>query len=111
MNYYLTLDKNGFIIGVTYSDIPPQDGAVIASSAPPLTVGKFKTRYVNEEYVSDGEPWVEITYAHHRKMAYPPIGDQLDMLWHAMNNGLIPKIEPMYSQIKAVKEANPKPSA
>jgi hypothetical protein len=32
------------------------------------------------------------------------------MLWHAMDDGLIPKIEPMYSEIKAVKEQYPKPS-
>jgi hypothetical protein len=49
-------------------------------------------------------------YIDQRKYAYPEIGDQLDMLWHAMDDGLIPKIEPMYSEIKAVKEQYPKPS-
>ena len=32
-----------------------------------------------------------------------------DMLWHAMDDGLIPKIEPLYSEIKAVKDKYPKP--
>lgn len=45
-----------------------------------------------------------------RRLAYPPLGDQIDALWHAMDDGLIPKIEPMYSAIKAVKDAYPKPS-
>ena len=39
-----------------------------------------------------------------RAAAYPRITDQLDALWHAMNNGLINKVEPMYSQIKQVKD-------
>jgi len=30
------------------------------------------------------------------------------MLWHAMDDGIIPKIEPLYSEIKAVKDAHPK---
>ena len=43
-----------------------------------------------------------------RASEYPSIEEQMDALWHAMNQGLIPKIEPMYSQIKAVKEKYPK---
>jgi hypothetical protein len=39
-----------------------------------------------------------------RAAAYPKIGDQIDALWHAMDQGLLPKIEPMYSQIKLVKD-------
>jgi hypothetical protein len=44
-----------------------------------------------------------------RKRSYPSVGDQLDMLWHAMDDGVMPKIEPFYSSIKAVKDAHPKP--
>ena len=43
-------------------------------------------------------------YAKARAAEYPSVKDQLDALWHAMNDGLIPKIEPMYSQIKTVKD-------
>ena len=39
-----------------------------------------------------------------RASAYPKLGDQIDAIWHAMDQGLLPKIEPMYSQIKAVKD-------
>lgn len=45
-----------------------------------------------------------------RRAAYPGITEQLDMLWHAMDDGTMPRIEPMYSQIKAVKTAIPKPT-
>lgn len=42
-----------------------------------------------------------------RERAYPPLAEQLDMLWHAMNSGEIPKAEAFYSRILAVKLAIP----
>ena len=39
-----------------------------------------------------------------RRDEYMPIGDQLDALWHAMDDGTLPKIEPIYSAHKVVKE-------
>lgn len=44
-----------------------------------------------------------------RAKAYPAIGDQLDAIWHAMDDGLFPKIEPMYSEVAEVKARFPKP--
>ena len=49
------------------------------------------------------------TYAEQRFKEYPYVGEQLDLFWHAMNDGVIPKIEPFFSDIKAVKEKYPKP--
>lgn len=45
-----------------------------------------------------------------RSAEYPALGDQLDALWHAMDAGQLPKIEPLYSDIKAVKDKYRKPS-
>jgi hypothetical protein len=56
-----------------------------------------------KEYEEPGYDWK-------RKRAYPSISDQLDALWHAMHNGTLPKAEPFYSEIKAVKDRFPKPS-
>lgn len=50
-----------------------------------------------------------VSYEEARKSAYPGIEDQLDALWHAMDQGIIPKVEPMYSSIKEVKDCFPKP--
>lgn len=44
-----------------------------------------------------------------RMNAYPSIGDQLDMLWHAMNQDETKRLEPFYSTVKAVKDSIPKP--
>lgn len=43
-----------------------------------------------------------------RMAAYPSTASQLDTFWHAMDEGVLPRIEPFYSQIKAVKDAYPK---
>ena len=42
---------------------------------------------------------------------YPAIGDQLDLLWHAIDADadLKVKFASFYNSIKAVKDANPKP--
>ena len=42
---------------------------------------------------------------------YPAIGDQLDLLWHAIDadSDLKVKFASFYNSIKAVKDANPKP--
>jgi hypothetical protein len=43
---------------------------------------------------------------------YPAIGDQLDLLWHAIDadSDLKSKFSAFYNSIKKVKDANPKPS-
>lgn len=43
-----------------------------------------------------------------RRAKYPPIEDQLDMLWHAMNNDETKRLEPFYSTIKLIKDQYPK---
>jgi hypothetical protein len=43
-----------------------------------------------------------------RAEQYPSIGDQLDMLWHAMEADPAQRLEPFYTSIKAVKDQNPK---
>ena len=52
-------------------------------------------------------------YSRNRSAAYPSIGDQLDMLWHAIDTGdwtaAKVKTTDFYTQLKAVKDANPKP--
>ncbi len=49
-------------------------------------------------------------YAEHRRNAYPPIGDQLDMLWHSIdqNPELKQKYFDFYEAIKQVKVKYPK---
>ena len=52
-------------------------------------------------------------YGRNRAIAYPRIQDQLDMLWHAVDTGdwtaAKVKTTSFYTELKAVKDANPKP--
>jgi hypothetical protein len=52
-------------------------------------------------------------YARKRSAEYPTIGDQLDMLWHAVDTGdwtpTKVKTTEFYIALKAVKDAHPKP--
>lgn len=52
----------------------------------------------------------KVKYRDERVRAYPSIGDQLDMLYKAMDRGEIPKSKEFYNAIKAVKDAYPKPT-
>lgn len=47
-------------------------------------------------------------YRTNRRIEYPAIGDQLDMLWHAMDTGEIAVCKEFYNTLKAVKEKYPK---
>ena len=53
---------------------------------------------------------VDITNAYQRarKIEYPAIAEQLDMLWHAIDSGSLDKDSDFYKSLKAVKDANPK---
>lgn len=42
-----------------------------------------------------------------RRNEYPAIGDQLDMLYKAMADGTLPKVESFFDSIKAVKDKYP----
>ena len=52
-------------------------------------------------------------YAELRRGAYADVGDQLDMLWHAIDSGdwtaAKVKTTDFYTELKAVKDDNPKP--
>ncbi len=50
----------------------------------------------------------EASYVAKRVTEYPGLSDQIDMLWHAMDADPAKRLEPFYSTIKAVKDANPK---
>ena len=54
--------------------------------------------------------WNAKAYARTRAAAYPEIGDQLDMLWHAIDADATLKTDyaAFHTAIKTVKDANPK---
>ena len=70
-----------------------------------ITVAQIQTKQAELQTAHDAK-----AYARPRASAYPSIGDQLDMLWHAIddNSTLKTRYADFHTAIKAVKDANPK---
>lgn len=48
-------------------------------------------------------------YQRERSASYPPISDQLDMIWHAIDQGMpLDKTSAFYQACKSIKEKFPK---
>ena len=78
------------------------------SASPQPTESEIETAHATWQAEQDAQ-----AYARTRASAYPSIGDQLDMLWHAVDTGdwtaAKVKTTEFYTELKAVKDANPKP--
>lgn len=108
MKTYARLDDNGYVVTIFTAAQAPEGAIEYPESAPRMSFERIK--YQDGQFVQTTESWIgEPSYDLARVRAYPSLGDQMDMLWHAMNNNVIPRVEPFYSQIKAVKEQFPKP--
>jgi len=73
----------------------------IEPSVAPVTEEEIATELarLQEEYDNN---------EYQRLRQYPSIGDQLDMLWHAIDTNSLNKTSDFYTTLKAVKEAHPK---
>ena len=102
------LQKLGFTSLTDYVLQDDGSGVFIAewlSGSPQPTQAEIET--------ADALWQTEDAYKNARAVAYPSIGDQLDMLWHAVDTGdwtaAKVKTTEFYTALKAVKDANPKP--
>ena len=85
-------------------DLFPGYRLISSSSAKPDISGKVFN--AQDELVP-----VDRGYLHNRRSSYPPIGDQLDVLWKTLGPMLEdPRAQDMLAQIQAVKDRYPKPS-
>ena len=72
-----------------------------------ITVDQIKTKL--DELVEADK---KLQYQRDRAAAYPEIVEQLDLFWHAIDDGKFnvkSKQTDFYKKLKAVKDANPKP--
>ena len=78
----------------------------------PFTAAEETARDNEEAAYAEAQAKIIPTPAHvsKRKSAYPSIGDQLDMLWHSIdqNPSLKSQYFDFYEAIKAVKVKHPK---
>ena len=87
------------LIGDTYDGL----GWIDESQTKP-TEEEINTEITRLQAIEDS-----IQYQKDRKEQYPDIGDQLDMLWHAIDSGTLDKTSDFYTTLKEVKDNNPKP--
>ena len=106
------LQQLGFTLDTDYvlQDNSDGNGIVIAewkSASPQPTVAEIEAAEATWTTNYNAK-----AYARTREAAYPSIGDQLDMLWHAVDTGdwtaAKVKTTEFYTALKAVKDANPK---
>ena len=50
----------------------------------------------------------DAAYQRKRIYEYPRVEEQLDMLWHAMDDGTLTKVDAFYDANKAIKDKYPK---
>ena len=76
------------------------------SASPQPTEAEIETAHATWQAEQDAQ-----AYARTREAAYPSIGDQLDMLWHAIDADATLKSNyaDFHTALKTVKDANPKP--
>lgn len=104
MTYHVYVNSGGF---ADISELPldadvfPDHQYLGAFDAKPDVDGK---RYVDGHWVRGSS---EPEYIGKRKKAYP-VGDLLDALWHAMDDGTLPKVPGFYDRVKDIKDRIPK---
>ena len=54
--------------------------------------------------------YIDQKYQRDRHFLYPELREQLDQLWHAIDEGTLDKTSDFYTTLKKVKDDNPKPS-
>jgi hypothetical protein len=96
----------GVLVAHGFTEFTPEVGEQILDVAEDFDLEPGKWRW-------DGEAWASYeppdAYKQKRAAAYSPIGDQLDALWHAMDQKILPMVSEFYEPLKAVKEQYPKP--
>jgi 4-hydroxyphenylpyruvate dioxygenase-like putative hemolysin len=63
---------------------------------------------IAEEITRLQEEYDTKEYARKRAVEYPALNEQLDMLWHAIDEGKLNKYSDFYKKLKSVKEKYPK---
>jgi len=71
--------------------------------------GKEAVYTITSTTDADGKETYTSTLKEEAKIGYPNIGEQLDMLWHAIDEGALDKTSDFYTKLKKVKDDNPKP--
>ena len=82
------------------------DNAVVFSGIDKSDLEVAESSWTNEQWTKALHN--QLSYDEQRKAEYSPIGDQLDMLWHAIDDGTLDKTSTFYTSLKATRDKYPK---
>ena len=113
--------ENGMAIGIdtAIKALRPGCQYEIAMSGGEITYNRWwdpnglkppTRKEVDEEFAYQEKLAKHYQYAYDRCKEYPDAFEQLDMLWHSINNGINLKDSKWFKAIKEVKEKYPKPT-
>jgi hypothetical protein len=89
----------------TVTELGPLPEGAVLTSPPVETFDGYCIKYRNDNW-----EFIPNSYSTKRAREYPQLGDQLDMIWHAINQGIpLDKNGEFYKSIAAVKSKYPKP--
>ncbi len=109
-----------YLEGIKYQDNRPSTTDAEKEFDP--VTGQYKNIFTPGQMAARGwtaPTWAEIeaelndmkaeyaSYASKRKRVYPTREEQLDQLWHDIDDGKLDKTGSWYTTIKAIKDANP----
>ena len=94
-------------IRIAHTDVVTIDDEITAfdKDGNKITLDEDKIKIELDKLTADYDA---TEYQRKRVVEYPPIADQLDMLWHAMDDGTLTKVDTFYNSNKAVKDKYPK---
>ena len=94
----------------------PGDGACWYIYVEVGEIENVRTQTVSYEFVEEAQMVfrlvngdADLTWEQARQNGYGGIANQLDMLWHDLDNNTLDKSGQFYAFIKGVKDSNPKP--
>ena len=85
----------------------PTSGFIQVDDIPYSRYGNYKIDG-DEIVVDTDKEAVAASLQYRDDRQYPGVKEQLDMLWHAMDEDASKRLEPFYTNIKTVKDSNPK---
>tara|TARA_R110002073_G_scaffold329420_1_gene511854 strand:+ start:1809 stop:2144 length:336 start_codon:yes stop_codon:yes gene_type:complete len=85
----------------------PTSGFIKVDDLPYSRYGNYKIDG-DEIVVDTDKEAVAASLQYRDDRQYPGVKEQLDMLWHAMDEDASKRLEPFYTNIKTVKDSNPK---
>jgi hypothetical protein len=112
---YLKVDSADTVVGLgacpdeLYDELVRPDGIRFIAFNQAFPDMAYEWKWQNETLVQQGLRIV-LDYSAKRRADYPPIGEQLDALWHAMDTGTLPKVPEFFNPIDTVKRRHPQPT-